>query len=113
MKSFAYVCLWAVVAQLASAGDVIQPISDTKKKEPCDMPLWIDMKMDGNTKVKAIVTNHNKCTFKAFKHGTFLDADPVEKIQIVDDCKSDIACFLSLVMFNPYSYLPVLVELVR
>lgn len=48
-------------------------------------PLDIKLEMQGNSKVKAVVTNNGKNNLKVLKTGTFLDNTAVEKAQVFSD----------------------------
>ncbi|KPM39605.1 Neutral protease 2 [Neonectria ditissima] len=44
--------------------------------------LGVELQMQGNSKVKAIITNNGKNNLKVLKSGTFLDTSAVEKAQV-------------------------------
>ncbi|KAF7543428.1 hypothetical protein G7Z17_g10740 [Cylindrodendrum hubeiense] len=44
--------------------------------------LDVELKMQGNSKVKAVITNNGKNSLKVLKSGTFLDTSAVEKAQV-------------------------------
>lgn len=44
--------------------------------------LGVELQMEGNSKVKAIITNNGKNNLKVLKSGTFLDTSAVEKAQV-------------------------------
>ncbi|KAF4435381.1 hypothetical protein F53441_13534 [Fusarium austroafricanum] len=57
---------------------VAAPLAD--KRAPT--PLNVELKMEGNSKVKAVITNNGKSNLKLLKVGTFLDTAPVERAQV-------------------------------
>ncbi|KAI5464868.1 Deuterolysin metalloprotease family-domain-containing protein [Mariannaea sp. PMI_226] len=67
------------IASLAAAAPT--PVVPTKE-ESVPVGLGVSLQMDGNSKVKAIVTNNGKNDLKVLKSGTFLDSSAVEKTQI-------------------------------
>ncbi len=52
-------------------------------------PLSVEIAMDGNSKVKAVVTNHGDSDLRLLKTGTFLDQAPVEKAKVYTSRKLD------------------------
>ncbi|KAI1039448.1 hypothetical protein LB505_002667 [Fusarium chuoi] len=68
-----------LLAGLALASMVVAaPLVD--KRAPT--PLNVELKMQGNSKVKAVITNNGKSNLKLLKVGTFLDTAPVERAQV-------------------------------
>lgn len=51
-------------------------------KRQASSPLDIQIAMDGNSKVKAILTNNGDADLRLLKTGTFLDQAPVEKAKV-------------------------------
>ncbi|KAH7271016.1 hypothetical protein FSOLCH5_003887 [Fusarium solani] len=45
-------------------------------------PLNVSLEMQGNSKIKAVITNNGKSNLKLLKSGTFLDSTAVEKAQV-------------------------------
>ena len=70
MKLFAGLAL----ASLAVAAPAVH------KRAPT--PLDVKLELQGNSKVKAIITNNGKNNLKVLKSGTFLDTSAVEKAQV-------------------------------
>ncbi|CAM1502413.1 Fc.00g043970.m01.CDS01 [Cosmosporella sp. VM-42] len=70
MKFFASLAL----ASLAVAAPAVQ------KRAPT--PLGVKLELQGNSKVKAVITNNGKKDLKVLKSGTFLDTAAVEKAQV-------------------------------
>ncbi|KAM5346346.1 hypothetical protein ACJ41O_009351 [Fusarium nematophilum] len=57
---------------------VAAPLADKRAPTPLDVQL----QMQGNSKVKAVITNNGKNNLKLLKSGTFLDTAAVEKAQV-------------------------------
>lgn len=57
---------------------VAAPIVDKRTTSGLDVSL----QMDGNSKVKAVITNNGTKNLKVLKSGTFLDTSAVEKAQV-------------------------------
>ncbi|CAG7564309.1 unnamed protein product [Fusarium equiseti] len=45
-------------------------------------PLDVELQLQGNSKIKATITNNGRSNLKLLKLGTFLDETPVEKAQV-------------------------------
>jgi deuterolysin len=45
-------------------------------------PLNVELELQGNSKVKAVVTNNGSRNLKLLRLGTFLDDAPVERVQV-------------------------------
>ncbi|KAF4970576.1 hypothetical protein FZEAL_10007 [Fusarium zealandicum] len=63
---------------------VAAPLVDKRAPTPLDVKL----QMHGNSKIKAVITNHGKNNLKLLKSGTFLDSAAVEKAQVFSGEKS-------------------------
>lgn len=81
MKFFAGLAL----ASLALAAPAVQ-------KQRAPTPLDVKLELQGNSKVKAIITNHGKNNLKVLKSGTFLDNSAVEKAQVFSGGRSYKCC---------------------
>ncbi|KAF5024185.1 hypothetical protein F66182_3699 [Fusarium sp. NRRL 66182] len=57
---------------------VAAPLVDKRAPTPLDVKL----ELEGNSRVKAVITNHGKNNLKLLKVGTFLDSAPVERAQV-------------------------------
>jgi deuterolysin len=76
-----------LLAGLALASMAIAaPLVD--KRAPT--PLNVELKMQGNSKVKAVITNNGKSNLKLLKVGTFLDTAPVERAQVFSAGKTSL-----------------------
>lgn len=69
------------LASLAFAAPAVQ-------KQRAPTPLDVKLELQGNSKVKAIITNHGKNNLKVLKSGTFLDNSAVEKAQVFSGGRS-------------------------
>ncbi|KAM5382535.1 hypothetical protein ACJZ2D_002539 [Fusarium nematophilum] len=65
---------------------VAAPLADKRAPTPLDVQL----QMQGNSKVKAVITNNGKNNLKLLKSGTFLDTAAVEKAQVFSGGKKTI-----------------------
>lgn len=45
-------------------------------------PLDVELQLQGNSKIKATITNNGRSNLKLLRLGTFLDETPVEKAQV-------------------------------
>lgn len=57
---------------------VAAPLAD--KRAPT--PLNVELQMQGNSKIKAVITNNGRSNLKLLRIGTFLDEAPVERAQV-------------------------------
>ena len=58
-------------------------------------PLDVRIEMDGNSRVKAVLTNNGDKELRLLKTGTFLDQSPVEKAKVYTSRKSTTAQYNS------------------
>lgn len=70
---------------LASMALATPRVWNTRK---ASSPLDLRIEMDGNSKVRAVLTNRGDHDLRLLKTGTFLDEAPVEKAKIYTSCKS-------------------------
>ncbi|KAF4962730.1 hypothetical protein FSARC_9212 [Fusarium sarcochroum] len=66
---------------------VAAPLVD--KRAPT--PLNVELQLEGNSKVKAVITNNGKNNLKLLKVGTFLDTAPVERAQVFSAGKNPVS----------------------
>lgn len=76
MKFFAPLALASLAAAAPSAMQQRAPSA-----------LDVELQMDGNSKVKATITNNGKNNLKILKTGTFLDTAAVEKAKVTSGGK--------------------------
>ena len=65
------------------------------RRQTSSSPLDVRIEMDGNSKVKAVLTNNGDKDLRLLKTGTFLDQAPVEKAKVYTSRKP------TLVQYNP------------
>lgn len=72
-------------APLALASLAMAAPSSVQQRAPS--ALDVQLEMEGNSKVKAIITNNGKNGLKILKTGTFLDTAAVEKAKVFSGSK--------------------------
>jgi deuterolysin len=68
------------LAGLAFASSMAAAVPLSGQRVPT--PLNVELEMQGNSKIKAVVTNNGSRNLKLLRVGTFLDEAPVERAQV-------------------------------